>query len=129
MRDRSSRFFRSRRPSMGAWAATSTFMTFLETASSLEPSLRSRQAREITGGWEGQGAGESGKDSPADTARSDSVRPVRPSGAGLADPALRVLTADGHDLARHVRRVVAREEHDHVCDFPRLGGPPEGFPR
>ena len=36
-----------------------------------------------------------------------------------------VLAADGHDLAGHVGRQVAREEHDHVRDFPRLGRAPE----
>src|SRR5688572_28666235 len=33
----------------------------------------------------------------------------------------RVLTAHGHDLAGHVRRVVAGEEHDDVGDLPGLG--------
>src|SRR5687767_3879596 len=37
----------------------------------------------------------------------------------------RVLTAHGHDLAGHVRRVVAGEEHDDVRDLPRLGRPTE----
>ena len=38
-----------------------------------------------------------------------------------------VLAADGDDFAGHVGREVGREEHDHVRDFPRLGGAAEGF--
>src|SRR5262249_4064870 len=36
-----------------------------------------------------------------------------------------VLAAHGDDLAGHVRREVARQEHDHIGDFPGLGGAAE----
>src|SRR5437660_7696386 len=40
-----------------------------------------------------------------------------------------VLAAHGHDLAGHVPRVVAGQEHDDVGDLPRLGPPTVGLPR
>src|SRR5580698_5926134 len=39
-----------------------------------------------------------------------------------------VLTAHGQDLPGHVRRVLAGQEHDHVGDLPRFGGPAERLP-
>ena len=36
-----------------------------------------------------------------------------------------MLAAHGDDLAGQVRRVVAGQEHHHVGDLPRLGGPAE----
>ena len=54
----------------------------------------------------------------AEATRSD--RRPAPEGEALG-----VLAADGDDLAGHVGRVVAGEEHDHVRDLPRLGGAAE----
>src|SRR6266487_7010092 len=42
---------------------------------------------------------------------------------------LRVLAADGDDLAGHVAGVVAGEEDDHVGDLPRLRRATEGLAR
>ena len=39
----------------------------------------------------------------------------------------RVLAAHGHDLAGHVRGVVARQEYDHVRDLPGLRAASEGL--
>src|SRR5260221_5724290 len=39
----------------------------------------------------------------------------------------RVLAANRHDLARHVRGEIARQEHHDVLDLPRLRGSSEGF--
>src|ERR671916_1761019 len=45
--------------------------------------------------------------------------------SGPGAPGSRVLGADAHDLAGHVRRVVAGEEGDNRGDLPRLGGKAE----
>src|SRR4249920_3537011 len=55
------------------------------------------------------------------TAAANGPRTSTPRRTRARRDALRVLAADGDDLAGHVGGVVAGEEHNHVCDFPWLG--------
>src|SRR5947209_9867417 len=65
-------------------------------------------------------------------ATSSVVDPKSPMDRGIRRRVrvlLGVLGRDRHDLTRHVRRVVAREEHDDIGDFPRLGRAAERLAR